>query len=353
MTSKTTLTSLRRGDLSGVRALDLSQCGLTHLPAEVYGAAETLETLDLSGNALTSLPDDFNRLQKLKVLFCSGNRFDRLPAVLGDCLALSQLGFRRAGVREAPAEALPPRLRWLTLTDNALEQLPDALGHRPELQKLMLSGNRLRSLPESLSGSLRLELVRLGANSFEAIAPWLLELPSLSWLAWAGNPLDRGFRPSANFVAWESLSLGDLLGEGASGRIYQATWSRPSGRKPVAVKLFKGAMTSDGLPEREMAACLAAGEHSRLTGSLGQVSGHPENLAGLVMPLLPSHWRPLASPPSLESCSRDVYHASLRLPLEVGLQIAQSVGEAVAYDHVPGRGVAATSRSPRSSAKPD
>ena len=122
-----TLNALRRGELAGARELTL-RAGLTELPREVLALADTLEVLDLSGNALSSLPSDFNRLHQLRVLFVSGNRFERLPSVLGDCAALSQVGCRGAGVRELPAESLPPRLRWLTLTDNALHSVPRRLG---------------------------------------------------------------------------------------------------------------------------------------------------------------------------------------------------------------------------------
>jgi len=40
----------------------------------------------------------------------------------------------------ALGEALPPMLRWLILTDNRIDRLPEVLGERPHLQKLMLSG---------------------------------------------------------------------------------------------------------------------------------------------------------------------------------------------------------------------
>ena len=144
-----TLDALRRGELAGARELRLRE-RLTEFPREIFDLAETLEVLDLSGGALTELPDDLGRLGKLRVLFCSGNRFERLPPSLGDCAALSQVGFRGCGIREVPAEALPPNLRWLTLTDNAIEVLPEAIGRRPALQKVMLAGNRLEALPESL-----------------------------------------------------------------------------------------------------------------------------------------------------------------------------------------------------------
>jgi len=332
------LAALRSGALAGARELKFDG-GLTEFPDEIFGLASTLEVLDLSGNALTHLPDDMGRLIKLQALFCSGNRFDRLPPSLGDCPALSQVGFRGTGMVEVPAESLPRALRWLTLTDNQLATLPDALGLRPALQKLMLAGNRLDRLPESLQGAQNLELLRLSANRFESLPPWLTDLPCLARLAWAGNPLDRDAPATpAPAVRWAEVEVEFLLGEGASGQVFSALWRVGDEEvRPAALKLFKGAMTSDGLPEREMAACLAAGAHPHLTGALGRIVDHPEGLQGLLMPRLPAHWRVLAGPPSRRSCSRDVYDSTLRLELATALRIAGGVGRAALHLH--GRGL--------------
>ncbi|BAU92003.1 serine/threonine protein kinase [Methylorubrum populi] len=328
-----TLHALRRGDLAGTSELRLGG-ELTEFPPEIFGLAETLEVLDLSGCGLTRLPDELGRLKRLRVLFCSGNRFERLPPALGDCPALSQVGFRATGLREVPAEALPPSLRWLTLTDNRIEDLPDALGRRPQLQKLMLAGNRLRTLPSSLEDAQNLELLRLSANWFETMPAWLGTLPRLAWIAWAGNALDGEAAPApVPRVPWDALDLGPCLGEGASGRIFRASWRRAGETQQVAVKLFKGRMTSDGLPEREMEACLAAGRHPHLTGALGRIEGHPDGAQGLLMPLIPDGWRVLAGPPSLKSCSRDVYAPDLALAPQVALRIAAGVARAAAHLH--------------------
>jgi hypothetical protein len=333
-----TLEALRRGDLAGARVLHL-QAGLTEFPPEIFGLAETLEVLDLAGNALTELPDDMARLTRLRVLFCSGNRFERLPPCLGDCPALSQIGFRKTGLRDIPGEALPQGLRWLTVTDNALTTLPAALGERPRLQKLMLSGNRLTALPETLAHAEHLELLRLSANAFTGLPPWLLRLPRLAWLAYAGNAFDPPPAGAAfAMIDWRHLEPGTVLGEGASGLVHRVLWQAPGEATPqaVALKLFKGRMTSDGLPEREMAACLAAGAHPHLTYALGRLVGHPEGLDGLIMPLLPAGWRPLAGPPSLESCSRDVYDPALRFTPDVALRLATVTARATAHLHACG-----------------
>lgn len=330
------LQALRRGDLTGARELRLP--GLSVFPREVFGLADSLEVLDLSGGALTALPDDMGRLRKLRVLFCSGNRFERLPEALGACESLSQIGFRGTGIREIPGEALPPPLRWLTLTDNQIDSLPDELGNRPHLQKLMLAGNRLRALPDSMSGATSLELLRLGSNCFETIPGWLADLPKLAWIAWGGNPSERGLSPSDGaLVRWSDLRVGAQLGEGASGRVHRALWTVDGAESlPIALKMFKAAMTSDGLPEREMAACLAAGAHPNLTAAYGRLADHPEGVDALLMPLLPAHWRALAGPPSLASCSRDVYDPELRLDRAGALRIATGVAKAAAHLHSRG-----------------
>ncbi len=340
-----TLQQLRSGALAGVQRLSM-RCGLTEFPREIFTLADTLEVLDLSGNALCSLPDDLHRLHKLRILFCSDNQFTELPASIGACAALSMVGFKANQIRQVPAAALPPQLRWLVLTDNQIEELPAALGERPQLQKLMLAGNRLRTLPASMAQLHKLELLRIASNQLDGLPDWLLSLPRLTWLAYAGNPFCAqqedalAHTPSAA-IRWNALTLRDKLGEGASGVIYRADWQRSvpvatTVGQPVAVKLFKGAMTSDGSPMSEMAACLGAGAHPNLIPILGHIENHPENAHGLVMSLIPPAFGNLAGPPSLDSCTRDIYTDGKRFSLAEALRIARGIASAAAQLHAHG-----------------
>lgn len=337
----TTLEQLRAGKLAGSRRLKLS-CGLTEFPQEIFDLADTLEILDLSGNALTGLPDDLPRLHKLRILFCSDNQFTQLPEVLGQCPQLGMVGFKANRICHVPAAALPRSLRWLILTDNRIGELPPQLGLCTQLQKLMLAGNQLQTLPTELAACSRLELLRIAANRFEQLPEWLLDLPQLAWLAYAGNPFCSDSETAAlqnnpiASIAWDSLQLQHKLGEGASGVIHRATWLGDTERQ-VAVKLFKGALTSDGLPHSEMASCISAGEHPNLIAVHGKIHGHPGGASGLVMSLIAPHFANLAGPPSLESCTRDIYPADTSFTAGAALRVALDI--AAAAEHLHARGI--------------
>ncbi|KAB0673590.1 protein kinase [Aeromonas veronii] len=347
-----TLEQLRAGELCGARHLKLCE-NLTEFPTEILSLKETLEVLDLTGNQLSMLPDELAGFGKLRIIFCSENRFTELPEVLGRCPALTMVGFKANRIATVSAKALPAGLRWLILTDNAVEQLPDELGQCDALQKLMLAGNRLRELPASLANCRKLELLRIAANRIERFPEWLLSLPRLSWLAYSGNPFSEGAEARAIDdahvapIAWETMALGELLGQGASGVIHRATLvgnpadavtqasDRGDGNQ-VAVKLFKGAVTSDGLPRCEMAASLAAGTHPNLIKLIGKVADHPSGIPALVMELIDPAFANLAGPPSLDSCTRDIYPEGLHLSVPDALAMAHGIASVAGHLHRAG-----------------
>ncbi|MGI4862502.1 MAG: leucine-rich repeat-containing protein kinase family protein [Janthinobacterium lividum] len=337
-----TLDQLRAGQLLGATRLDLS-AGLTEFPREIFDLADSLEILNLSDNILSALPDDLPRLHKLRVLFCSDNQFTTVPEVLGQCPQLSMVGFKANQIRTLPAAALPPQLRWLILTDNQLEELPLEIGNCHQLQKLMLAGNQLNSLPETLANCASLELLRIAANQLSELPAWLLAMPRLSWLAYAGNPFSAVAeaavvaRHPIAAIPWGQLHIEQQLGEGASGVIYRAGWHRGAAvPTEVAVKLFKGAVTSDGLPHSEMAACISAGQHPNLIAVKGKIAQHPTQAEGLVLELIDPVFGNLAGPPSLATCTRDVYAPGTEFSLKAALQMALGIASAAAHLHAQG-----------------
>ncbi|MGZ8947594.1 MAG: leucine-rich repeat domain-containing protein [Methylococcaceae bacterium] len=299
-----TLAQLKSGELSQVRRLQIAE-NLTEFPDEIFDLADTLEILDLSNNQLTNLPVDFGRLHQLQILFLTNNQFEQVPKVIADCANLDTISFKANRISSVPESVFPQSTRWLILTDNQIEKLPDSMGELPRLQKLMLAGNRLTELPSTLAKCTNLQLMRISANQLPCLPDWLMQMPKLAWLAFAGNPFS-GYSDRENAgtdkVSMSDIQLHEQLGEGASGVIYRAKWiNQPAGlqgsEEQTAVKLFKGHVTSDGYPLDELQASLTAGNHPNLVQMTAHISESDQ--LGLVMGLIPSTFYNLGLPPSL------------------------------------------------------
>ena len=329
---------LRSGQLAGSKQLKLA-CGLTQFPSEIFELADSLEILDLSNNHLKALPDEFERLKHLKIAFFTNNDFWEIPAVLSQCFGLNMVSFKSNQIETVGEHAFSPSLRWLILTNNKIEQLPASIGSMSHLQKLMLAGNRLQSLPEEMASCLNLELIRLSANQLQGLPPWLFTLPRLSWLAYAGNPFcsaDAKAKPALPDIDWADLTLGETLGQGASGVISKGLWTTKLAQEEVAIKIFKGEITSDGFPADEMAASLAAGCHDNLVRVLGQLTNEPQEKEGLVFSFIPPHYKSLGQPPDFNTCTRDTYSANASFSLPVIFRLTKGISSAAAHLHAKG-----------------
>ena len=325
-----TLEQLKSGQLAGATELTLRE-NLSTFPQQIFDLAETLEVLDLSGNQLSTLPDDLQRLKKLRILFLSNNQFTEVPTALAQCPVLEMIGFKSNQISTVAENALPIQTRWLILTDNQIDQLPDSMGKLYRLQKMGLAGNRLTSIPASMADCHSLELARLSANKLTAMPDCLLQLPRLAWLALAGNAFNSSDSVSGislPCVSAADVVLSDVLGAGASGVIYRGKWvnapqSLADNSADIAVKLFKGEVTSDGYPADELRNCLAAGEHDNLIKVLAHIDD--ESRAGLVMAMIPESFRNLGLPPSLISCSRDTFADGTMFAVKSIAQIAVQI----------------------------
>ncbi|XP_061456692.1 leucine-rich repeat-containing protein 47 [Rhineura floridana] len=167
---------------AALRSLEVRGGGSAALrePGPALGRLTGLQTLALTGCALG--PAGLARAGRLlpatlRTLDLSGNGLEELPPELGGVAVVSAAGEPEAGVRGAPAAALP-ELRLLNLRRNRLRELGPGLARSaPALQELLLGGNRLRALPGGL----------LPADDDRRAAPLAL----LGTLEAAGNELEE------------------------------------------------------------------------------------------------------------------------------------------------------------------
>ncbi|MDD5160706.1 MAG: protein kinase [Sulfuricurvum sp.] len=325
-----TLAQLRSGNLKGIKRLTLCE-NLSVFPEEIFDLADSLEILDLSNNLLSSLPEDISRLTNLKIAFFSNNRFTYVPSFKG-CEHLYMVGFKSNQIETFDEEVLPETISWLILTDNRLKSLPRSIGKLHKLQKCALAGNRLETLPDEMAACRNLELLRLSANNLETIPSWLWNLPKLSWLAFSGNPCSPKAQFELQETDYESLEIKEKLGSGASGDIYKA-YSK-SHEEEVALKLFKGSITSDGYAHDEMSAYMSTGEHPNLIKVLSKLQG--DERLGLVLEYIPNVYRNLGLPPDFETCTRDTFTKETTFTPETIYEVAKGIASAAAHLHARG-----------------
>lgn len=328
---------LQSGELVGTTYIKIS-AELTSIPTSMYQYADTLEILDLSGNELTELPEDFFKFSKLRILFLSNNKFTVFPSVLSKLKHLDIVGLKANKINHIPENAVPISLRWLILTDNIITQLPASIGLCTTLQKVMLAGNALTTLPDEMANCVHIELLRISANQLTILPQWLFELPKLAWLAFAGNPLLslNNELIDKKITTWDSLLITEQLGEGASGNIYKASIRETS--EEVAVKVYKGAVTSDGYPADEMHACIHAGQHANLVPVKSIIVNHPESKTGLVLELIPPNYTNLGLPPNFETCTRDTFESNKLFSIIQIYSIARCIASVM--QHLHQRGIA-------------
>ncbi|WP_010134880.1 leucine-rich repeat-containing protein kinase family protein [Ochrovirga pacifica] len=330
-----TLEALKSGALLGSKKVKLA-CGLSEFPQELFTLANSLEILDLSDNNLSELPKNMSDFKHLKIVFFARNKFQKFPSELADCPELSMVGFRSNQIKEIPEHVFPKKLRWLILTDNKITYLPNSIGTCSLLQKCGLAGNQLLELPEAMANCKNLELLRISCNQLQKFPLWLFQLPKLAWIAFSGNPATHQPEQLHNLASyhWQDFELNTLLGEGASGVIYKALWKSKS--TEVAIKLFKGTVTTDGLPEDEMKVSIATGLHLNLIPVIGQLKHHPEQQKGLVMELIPAECNNLGNPPSLATCTRDTFDKGTSFSSRELLHICQGIASVAAHLHKKG-----------------
>ena len=322
-----TLKQLNNGKLKGIKQLKISE-NLTTFPNKIFDLAESLEVLDLSNNKLSTLPN-LEKLTNLKIAFFSNNLFTEVPHAFKGCTKLYMLGLKSNQIEIFDENILPLSISWLILTDNKLKTLPNSIGDLIQLQKFALAGNQLTKLPETMKNCRNLELLRLSANNLKSIPNWLLELPKLSWLAFSGN--DCSIKPHVDLekASLDKLHIQEQLGEGASGMIYKAFC--PIRDKKVALKLFKGAITSDGYAKDEMDTYMSIGKHDNLINVIAKID--EDEKLGLLLDLIPNSYQNLGYPPNFDTCTRDTFEQEYTISCETIYKIAKHILSAAIHLH--------------------
>lgn len=129
-----------------------------------------LTKLLLSSNQLTELSEDVQLLSQLKTLELQDNRLSDLPVSWSPLQQLTRLVLSHNQLSQLPEQLFSlSSLQLLLLTHNRIEQLPEALGQLLLLEQLDVSHNQLREVPASIGYLHRLNRLNLSHNQIKSL----------------------------------------------------------------------------------------------------------------------------------------------------------------------------------------
>jgi hypothetical protein len=177
-----------QSELTKVKNLNLKNADLKELPEEI-SLLKRLNSLDLSGNHLKSLPD-LSSLEELGVLNLNNNEFCELPNHVGKIPELQVLILSNNNlVRLDESITELSNLKLLALSGNQLTFLPKTLGKLSSLQQLSADNNFLMELPQTISGLKSLMKLYLHNNRLSEIPESIAKLKSLKILSATQNQI--------------------------------------------------------------------------------------------------------------------------------------------------------------------
>lgn len=150
-----------------------------------------LVQLKLSSNRLTVLPDGIFGMSQLRVLDVSRNSLTVLPR--GEFAQLVYFVADKNQLTELPL--LPRSTEFISVSKNALTELPDSIHDLSNLKNLNVASNKLRELPKtrwwrwSSSSLKKLERLRVDDNQLQKLPDWIDQLSELQSLNASTNSL--------------------------------------------------------------------------------------------------------------------------------------------------------------------
>ncbi|MEM9919035.1 MAG: leucine-rich repeat domain-containing protein [Bacteroidota bacterium] len=192
-----------------IKALDLSDQGLSKVPAKVFKNTQ-LEVLLLDHNHLSELPKSFKNLSNLKYLNLSHNHWSYIPSLTGRLFNLKSLDISHNKIKKFSPELGKLRyLNSLNLSNNSIRELPPEIGDMYNLQFINLNYNQLKNLPEELVKLKDLNSLHLEDNNLAEIPSWFNRLEEIKSLNLHSNSLYKNPIPASALVNLQSLDLSD------------------------------------------------------------------------------------------------------------------------------------------------
>nr|XP_013042429.2 leucine-rich repeat and death domain-containing protein 1 isoform X3 [Anser cygnoides] len=178
---------LNVGNLTNLEILLLERNRLTCLPPEI-SFLHKLTVLNVSHNQLLYLPKEFSKLVNLKELFLNHNNMDEFPFALRSLETLELAGNKLKTLPDAMADM--EKLKVFNIDSNHFSIFPRVLCYLPNLVKLSICQNSIQSLPKDIKELKKLEEFSISNNKLIFLPVQFFQLTKLKELRADDNKLE-------------------------------------------------------------------------------------------------------------------------------------------------------------------
>lgn len=177
------------GRMRNLETLDMSDNRISRIPNKIY-KLPVLKHLDLSHNQIKKISKKIGQLKHLQTLNLSMNKMEELPRNIFQLRYLQSMDLSHNYIKELPYFTKLKRLTHLNLSYNKLKTIPDNVHQLTSLRELDLSNNRITHLPEKIGSLKNLEVLDLSHNELKELPKRITRFRRLQQLDVSGNHLD-------------------------------------------------------------------------------------------------------------------------------------------------------------------
>jgi len=164
--------------LKKLKTLNLAKTNISSLPQN-FGDLVNLETINLSYNPISAIPKSFSKLKKITKLYFYGDTALTSIDAITELTNLEYLNLGFTKISQLPNIKSLAKLDTLYLNDNQFEEIPNALPYN--LKFLDISFNQITKINDNVAKSLsKLKKINLSGNNIDNL-PFEMQLLKFEW----------------------------------------------------------------------------------------------------------------------------------------------------------------------------
>ena len=130
------------------------------IPSNV-GKLSNIVQFDIPNNEITSLPESFYNLKKIKNIELKNNKIDSVSSKIGQLVNVQSLGITDNPSRHIPSEICNlKKMKYLDLDNTKITELPKCLGELQNIDWIHISGTQLTEFPIEILNSPNLQSIQ-------------------------------------------------------------------------------------------------------------------------------------------------------------------------------------------------